>query len=135
MDDKALASGNMLHATLINSDFAENLSTIPGKKILKKWRLISLLTLTCNEAQETLRRLEFYRIQSNNSTAEWLNEAINSLKAMISSLESDSIIDALLKANSANSLMVIAKELIAVRKEQRERVDSELFAFGTVVGF
>ncbi len=134
MDDRTFASGNMLHATLTSSDLVEKLPMMPNKKMLKKWRLIALFTLTVDEAEETLHRLELYRTQPDNSNIEWLNEAINSLKGMISSLESDSILDALLKANSANSLMVIAKELVVVRKEQRENVDNTLFTFGAVSG-
>jgi hypothetical protein len=127
MDDKSFASGNMLHATLPSSEFAERLPLLPSKKMLKKWRLVSLFSLTLDEAQDTLQRLELYRTQPDNTKVEWLDEAINSLNHMISSLETDSVLDALLKANSANSLMVIAKELIAVRKEQREKVESELY--------
>jgi hypothetical protein len=38
MEEKSIAAGNMLHATFRPSNLNENLSLVPSKKILEKWR-------------------------------------------------------------------------------------------------
>ena len=126
MEEKSIASGKMLHPTFARINIGENLPLMPNKKMLKKWRLFSLFSLTLGEAQTVLQRLESYRQHSNNNEVKWLNEAIVSLKSIISTLSKDTVLNALLQANSVNSLMIIAKELILVRKDHREKIENDV---------
>jgi len=102
----------------------------PGTNVLKKW-IFAFYSMSLEEAKTILQRFENPLKRSEKENEKWRKAVFTNMKNIISSLPGEGTPNAprigkAFKEMPVNSLSHITKELIALRKERRDKIEYDI---------
>lgn len=113
--------------------------TNPTQTVWRRWTMIALVRMTIEEAKTILQRMENPIKKWKKEDEKWRNEFTANMKAIISSrpMKIKATPDTLLRLKlfkdmSVDSLTRIAGELVALRKERREKIENDILFPGAL---